>query len=151
MYGIDGHFKRYSGKEPIDKGWNSKARLVTKGLQDVYVTDEHGCMLYRKPVGAGDALSSHVLDVAQALREGGGEGPRIVVAFDRGGFAFEVLNQLDQEGFGYITYVPAKVNMPDLDRVAPEDDGIGAGEWQDRKSTRLNSSHTDISRMPSSA
>ena len=23
--------------------------------------------------------------------------------------------------------------------------------WQDRKSTRLNSSHTDISRMPSSA
>ena len=26
-----------------------------------------------------------------------------------------------------------------------------AGEMQDRKSTRLNSSHTDISRMPSSA
>ena len=28
---------------------------------------------------------------------------------------------------------------------------IGGGKGQDRKSTRLNSSHTDISRMPSSA
>ena len=27
----------------------------------------------------------------------------------------------------------------------------GPGTWTDRKSTRLNSSHTDISRMPSSA
>ena len=33
-------------------------------------------------------------------------------------------------------------------------DGINSwqvGDWADRKSTRLNSSHTDISRMPSSA
>ena len=29
--------------------------------------------------------------------------------------------------------------------------GWCAGGWGDRKSTRLNSSHTDISRMPSSA
>ena len=28
---------------------------------------------------------------------------------------------------------------------------VASGEWLDRKSTRLNSSHTDISRMPSSA
>ena len=28
---------------------------------------------------------------------------------------------------------------------------LWSGEYQDRKSTRLNSSHTDISRMPSSA
>ena len=29
--------------------------------------------------------------------------------------------------------------------------GVGAKQPKDRKSTRLNSSHTDISRMPSSA
>jgi len=130
VYGIDGHFKRYSGKEPINKGWNSKARLVTKGLQDVYVTDEVGRMLYRKPVGAGDALSAHVLDVARALHASRVDDARTVVAFDRGGFAFDVLNQLDEERFGYITYVPAKVNMPDLHTIAPEEDGIGALEWE---------------------
>ena len=31
------------------------------------------------------------------------------------------------------------------------EDLITKGELRDRKSTRLNSSHTDISRMPSSA
>ena len=31
------------------------------------------------------------------------------------------------------------------------DDGVEYSSYLDRKSTRLNSSHTDISRMPSSA
>ena len=35
--------------------------------------------------------------------------------------------------------------------VAEEDDEAIADKMADRKSTRLNSSHTDISRMPSSA
>ena len=34
--------------------------------------------------------------------------------------------------------------------IDPPDDVV-AGSYGDRKSTRLNSSHTDISRMPSSA
>ena len=29
--------------------------------------------------------------------------------------------------------------------------GLGIGDWADRKSTRLNSSHSGESRMPSSA
>ena len=35
--------------------------------------------------------------------------------------------------------------------VLPFIAGALVGWWRDRKSTRLNSSHTDISRMPSSA
>ena len=31
------------------------------------------------------------------------------------------------------------------------EESLGSVSWVDRKSTRLNSSHTDISRMPSSA
>ena len=33
----------------------------------------------------------------------------------------------------------------------PNPIGLYLAHWRDRKSTRLNSSHTDISRMPSSA
>ena len=36
------------------------------------------------------------------------------------------------------------------DQLSTETEKI-VKEWTDRKSTRLNSSHTDISRMPSSA
>ena len=35
--------------------------------------------------------------------------------------------------------------------IAIQVEGESWGDIQDRKSTRLNSSHTDISRMPSSA
>ena len=129
VYGIDGHFKKYTGKERIDKGWDSKCRIVNKGLQDVYVTDEHGCVVYRTPVIASDRLSLHVLEVARKLRAGQDEQEHIVVAFDRGGFAFDVLNQLDAEGFGYITYVLAKVKTPELSGVAPSEDGIGEVAW----------------------
>ena len=36
-----------------------------------------------------------------------------------------------------------------IDRIAIQ--GKSAADWTDRKSTRLNSSHSDLSRMPSSA
>ena len=39
----------------------------------------------------------------------------------------------------------------DDDFDTPELDDLGSPEYEDRKSTRLNSSHIPLSRMPSSA
>ena len=47
-----------------------------------------------------------------------------------------------QDSLGDIVYV----DLPEVDAEIEKD-----AEFSDRKSTRLNSSHTDISRMPSSA
>lgn len=124
-FGLDGHFKAYAGDEPIDKGWDSKRRLVTKGLADVVITDERGWTWGSTHVGAGDALSHHVLTEAMRLRAVLGEARPIVLAFDRGGFAFEALEALDAAGFGYVTYVPGTVKLPALGDIAPATDGIG--------------------------
>ena len=43
---------------------------------------------------------------------------------------------------------PRKAIEKDIEKIAKK---LPAWKWVDRKSTRLNSSHTDISRMPSSA
>src|SRR3984957_11906053 len=59
-FGLDGHFKAYSGEEPIDKGWDSKRRLATKGIADIVVTDAHGVTWSALPVAAGSALSQHL-------------------------------------------------------------------------------------------
>jgi hypothetical protein len=123
-FGLDGHFKAYAGDEPIDKGWDSKRRLVTKGLADVVITDERGWTWGSSHVGAADALSHHVLTEAMRLRAVLGEARPIVLAFDRGGFSFEALEALDAEGFGYVTYVPATVTLPALGGIAPATDGI---------------------------
>ena len=59
IFGVDGHFKPYFGKEPIDKGYNTKRRLAERGLSDVLIHDEQGRIWSGVEVGAGDRLSQH--------------------------------------------------------------------------------------------
>jgi transposase len=128
-FGLDGHFKAYSGTEPIDKGWDSKRRLASKGIADVVVTDAHGFTWSTHPTAAGSALAPHLGEIARTLRGVlGGERP-IVVTFDRGGFDFDVLDALAQDSFYYVGYVPASVTLPDLSAVAPAEDGVGEIAW----------------------
>ncbi len=127
VLGVDGHFKVYCGSEPIDKGRDSKRRMMLPGLSDVVVHDEQGRIWLWEEVGANDKLSAHVLSVARQIKAVLKR--CFVMAFDRGGFSFDVLNTLNAEEFGYLTYVPATVTMPELSQVAPEDDGVGEILW----------------------
>ena len=128
-FGLDGHFKAYSGEEPIDKGWDSKRRLASKGIADVVVTDSHGFTWATHPIAAGSSLSQHLGEVAHTLRGVLGNERPIVVTFDRGGFDFDILNTLDQAGFHYVGYIPASVTLPDLGTIAPAEDGVGEVAW----------------------
>ena len=130
LFGIDGHFKEYSGEAPIDKGWNAHKRMATKGLAVVLTHDPRGMTWMSQLVSAGDALSQHVLTVARTLRKVRVDGSPIVMGFDRGGFCFETLNALADEGFGYLAWVPANTRMPPLAEVAPREDGVGATVWE---------------------
>lgn len=128
-FGVDGHFKAYSGDEPIDKGWDSKRRLASKGIADVFVTDADGFTWATYPIAVGSSLSQHLSETARSLRQVLGDGRPIVVTFDRGGFDFDVLDALDQAGFHYVGYVPSTVKLPDLGTIAPADDGAGEIIW----------------------
>jgi transposase len=128
-FGLDGHFKAYSGEEPIDKGWDSKRRLAAKGIADVVTTDAEGFTWFVLPVATGSSLSQHLAATAHTLRSVlGGERP-IVVSFDRGGFDFDVLDALDRDGFYYVGYIPASVALPDQGAIAPANDGVGEVAW----------------------
>ena len=78
-------------------------------------------------------LSSHVLAEARRLRALFGDTRPIVLAFDRGGFAFHTLDALDAEDFGYVVYVPSSVKLADLATIAPPDDGVGELAWTHQK------------------
>ncbi|MEQ2009092.1 MAG: hypothetical protein ABMA26_20110, partial [Limisphaerales bacterium] len=134
VFGIDGHFKPYAGDAPISKGWNSKHRLAEKGLATVRVNDLQGHTFSEVMVPAGDSLHGHVLLVARALREAqtltdGEFGRPTVLAFDRGGFSFDVLNSLAGEAFWYIAWVPSSVKLPALEQIAPSEDGVAEALW----------------------
>lgn len=128
-FGLDGHFKTYSGEEPIDKGWDSKRRLASKGIADVITNDAEGFTWFMRPVPAGSSLSQHLHAGAHTLRGILGTERPIVVSFDRGGFDFDTLDALARDEFYYVGYVPASVTLPDLGAIAPAEDGVGEVIW----------------------
>ena len=69
-----------------------------------------------------------------------GVGTLIVVMSVMNGFRTELVGRILGAQPHIVVLPTAGVGLPDYDALA-----------RDRKSTRLNSSHTDISRMPSSA
>lgn len=133
VWGVDGHFKAYAGDEPIDKGWNTKRRLAERGVATVRVTDLRGATWSDLPVRAGDHLHQHVVASADALcaaQEAAGRPARpVVLAFDRGGFDFDVLNALAAAGHWYLAWVPGTVSLPDLGPIGPAVDGVGEAIW----------------------
>ena len=135
MCGVDGHFKAYGGAEPIDKGYNTKRRIAERGLATVRLMDLHGYCWNDLPLAAGDALHGHVLQATRALAEAhrldGARADRpVVLAFDRGGFDFEVLSVMAAEGYWFLAWVPSTVTLPDLGAIAPAEDGIGEVIWE---------------------
>lgn len=141
VFGVDGHFKAYGGSEPIDKGYNTKRRIAERGLATVRLMDMHGYCWNDLPVAAGDHLHVHVLAAARALAEAQRlDGPAradcpVVLAFDRGGFDFEVLSAMAAEGYWFLAWVPSTVTLPDLGAIAPVDDGIGEVPWNHPRCT----------------
>lgn len=129
IFGVDGHHKEYTGDAPIDKGWNAKKRMATKGLADVLVHDERGVTWWTLQVDVGDRLNEHLPMVARKLREVRGTERPLVLAVDRGGFAIESLNELAAAGVHYVAWVPATVSTPSLSDIAPADDGFGETRW----------------------
>jgi hypothetical protein len=53
-----------------------------------------------------------------------------VLAFDRGGFDFEVLAAMAREGFWFLAWVPSTVTLQALGSIAPPDDGAGEALWE---------------------
>ena len=125
IFGVDGHFKPYFGKEPIDKGYDTKRRMALRGISDVLVHDEEGRIWLGVKVDAGNALHMHLPSSARQLRAELGGDEQVVLGFDRGGWCFETFEELNQAGFGYVAWVPNTVKTPELSTIAPEHDGVG--------------------------
>jgi hypothetical protein len=128
VFGVDGHFAPYKGPAPIDKGWDSKRRIATRGRQEARISDDAGVTWTAFDVGAGDALSGTLERAVQTLRAQLGDERPLVLAMDRGGFDFDVLDTLDRLGVFYVIYVPNSVSMPQLDARAAEKPGEGIEE-----------------------
>lgn len=104
VFYVDNHLRHYTGKHVLRKGWRMQDKRVLPGATDYYVHDEDGRPVFRIPVASHDSLTSWLSPIAKRLREGIGEGERILLAFDRGGAFAAQLVELRDAGFEFVTY-----------------------------------------------
>jgi hypothetical protein len=104
VFYVDGHLRRYQGKQVVRKGWRMQDRRVLPGSTDYYVHDEDGRPVFRIPVTSHDSLSAWLQPIAQRLRAGLGAEERILLAFDRGGAFSKQLAALRDAGIEFVTY-----------------------------------------------
>jgi len=104
VFYVDNHLRHYTGKHVVRKGWRMQDKRVLPGATDYYVHDEDGRPVFRIPVTSHDSLTSWLSPIATRLRDGLGEGERILLAFDRGGAFAAQLVELRDAGFEFVTY-----------------------------------------------
>lgn len=104
IFYVDGHMRRYHGKQVVRKGWRMQDRRVLPGSTDYYVHDEDARPIFRVPVTSHDSLTAWLQPIARRLREGLGADERILLAFDRGGAFSKQLAELRDAGIEFVTY-----------------------------------------------
>ena len=107
--------------------------------------------------GATEALNIAIAGAARTMRERDPARVRVITVATEHAAVLDTITALESQGFEPVFLDVGPDGLLDPSDVAASIDGRTAlvaamlVNNEDRKSTRLNSSHTDISRMPSSA
>jgi len=104
VFYVDNHMRPYAGKHTVRRGWRMQDKRVKPGATDYYVHDEDGRPVFRVESPQNDPLTRWLSPIARFLRQGLGDGQRILLAFDRAGAFPEQLAGLRDEGFEFVTY-----------------------------------------------
>jgi transposase-like protein len=104
IFYVDNHLRPYTGQHTLRKGWRMQDRRVLPGSTDYYVHDEDGRPVLREEVPSHDSLIQHLRPIADRLRDGLGDGERILLGFDRAGAYAEELADLRDAEFEFVTY-----------------------------------------------
>ena len=167
----DGHVRVYHGKHDIPKAHAARIRLAVPATSDYWVNDAGGEPLLVVTAEANAGLVRMLPPLLAEIRALIGE-RRVTVVFDRGGFSPKLFQDIIAQGFDILTYRKGRSRRLTRGRFrhhaaviegrevayALADHGVALLKGKlrlrqvtDRKSTRLNSSHIQKSRMPSSA
>ena len=132
-----------------EEKWSKLADVATDGLQSVF--DENQMQqAFNYVLYCGFVYGTYISKQWFDPKAQNGQGAVRITPIDTR-YCYPSPGALDFETAEYVL-LAANRWIPSIERDFPEFKGkIKAGLWEDRKSTRLNSSHIQKSRMPSSA
>jgi lambda repressor-like predicted transcriptional regulator len=108
----DGHARVYSGTRTVQKTHVARLKFPAPATMETWVTDSRGDPVFMVVAEPSDSLAGELRRLLPALRGIVGEGRRVTVCFDRGGWSPALFADITEAGFGLLTW--RKGPAPDL-------------------------------------
>ena len=111
---VDGHARAYFGTRKVQKTHIARLKFPAPATEETWVTDQHGDPVFMVIAEPSDSLAGELRRLLPQLRAVAGEGRRVTVCFDRGGWSPALFADITEAGFDLLTW--RKGPAPDLPR-----------------------------------
>jgi len=109
---VDGHARVYYGTRTVQKTHAARLKFPAPATMETWVTDSGGDPVFMVVAGPSDSLAAELRRLLPALRGIVGQGRRVTVCFDRGGWSPALFADITAAGFDLLTW--RKGPAPDL-------------------------------------
>ena len=108
----DGHARAYHGTRNVQKTHVARLKFPAPATAETWVTDQDGEPVFMVVAEPSESLAGELKRLLPDLRQVVGEGRRVTVCFDRGGWSQALFADITEAGFDLLTW--RKGPAPDL-------------------------------------
>ena len=109
---VDGHARAYYGTRDVQKTHVARLKFPAPATMETWVTGQDGDPVFMVVAEPSDSLAGELRRLLPQLRQVVGEGRRVTVCFDRGGWSPALFADITAAGFDLLTW--RKGPAPDL-------------------------------------
>jgi hypothetical protein len=101
---IDGHARVYQGTRQVQKTHVARLKFPAPATMETWVTDQDGDPVFMVAAEPSDSLAGELRRLLPQLRQVVGQGRRVTVCFDRGGWSPALFADITAAGFDLLTW-----------------------------------------------
>jgi hypothetical protein len=101
---IDGHARVYQGTRQVQKTHVARLKFPAPATMETWVTDRDGDPVFMVAAEPSDSLAGELRRLLPQLRQVVGQGRRVTVCFDRGGWSPALFADITGAGFDLLTW-----------------------------------------------
>ena len=113
---VDGHARAYHGTRTVQKMHIARLKFPAPATEETWVTSQDGEPVFMVAAEPSDSLAGELRRLLPQLRQVVGDGRRVTVCFDRGGWSPALFADITEAGFDLLTW--RKGPAPDLPAAA---------------------------------
>ncbi len=109
---VDGHARAYYGTRDVQKMHIARLKFPAPATEETWVTSQDGDPVFMVVAEPSESLAAELRRLLPQLRQVAGEGRRVTVCFDRGGWSPALFADITEAGFDLLTW--RKGPAPDI-------------------------------------